>query len=187
MQIKRLKELLLANLYISTFTFGGGFVITTFMRKKFVQELKWIDDEEMLDLVAIAQSCPGSIAVNCAILVGFHVAGPLGVLVSVIGTILPPFIIMLIIYVFYALFSNNLYVSLLLEGIQIAVTAIIFDTVFDLGLKVIETKNIFFYAILIMALLMNIVFKINVVLIILVSLALGIVYGIYKIVGARYI
>ena len=58
---------------LSMFTFGGGFVIVPLMKKKFVDELHWIDEEEMLDLVAIAQSSPGAIAVNAAILVGWRV------------------------------------------------------------------------------------------------------------------
>ena len=66
-----LLKLFFTTIHISTFTFGGGFVIITFMKKKFVDELHWIDEEEMLDLTAIAQSSPGAIAVNAAILVGW--------------------------------------------------------------------------------------------------------------------
>lgn len=64
-----------STLYISAFTFGGGFVIVTFMKRKFVDELHWIDEQEMLDLIALAQSSPGAIAVNAAILVGWRVGG----------------------------------------------------------------------------------------------------------------
>lgn len=64
-------------LYISAATFGG-FVIVTLMKKKFVDEYKWIDDDEMLDLTAIAQSSPGAIAVNAAILFGYKIGGLLG-------------------------------------------------------------------------------------------------------------
>lgn len=75
---KPLLKLFFTMLYISTFTFGGGFVIVTLMKKKFVDEYKWIDDDEMLDLTAIAQSSPGAIAVNAAILVGYKIGGLLG-------------------------------------------------------------------------------------------------------------
>ncbi len=64
---KPLLELFLSTLYISAFTFGGGFVIITLMKRKFVDELHWIDEPEMLDLTALAQSCPGAIAVNAAV------------------------------------------------------------------------------------------------------------------------
>ena len=72
---QRLWRLFWTTLYISSFTFGGGFVIVTFMKRKFVDELGWIDEEEMLDFTALAQSCPGAIAVNAAILVGWKVCG----------------------------------------------------------------------------------------------------------------
>lgn len=182
---QRLKTLFLANLYISTFTFGGGFVITTFMRKKFVQELAWIKDDEMLELVAIAQSSPGSIAVNAAILVGYHIQGVMGVIVSVIATIIPPFVIMYIIYGFYALFASNIYIALLLQGIQIAVTAIIFDTVFDLSVKLLKTKNLFYYALLIATLILSLGFKMDAVLIIVISLVLGLLYSIWQSLAIR--
>ena len=66
--IKKLLTLFSTTLYISAFTFGGGFVIVTFMKRKFVDQLKWIDEKEMLDFTALAQSSPGAIAVNAAIL-----------------------------------------------------------------------------------------------------------------------
>ena len=85
-QKHQLLVLFLKTLYISAFTFGGGFVIVTFMKKCFVDELHWIDEQEMLDFTALAQSCPGAIAVNGAILVGWKVYGFAGMVVAVIGT-----------------------------------------------------------------------------------------------------
>ena len=70
-----LRKLFFACLYLSTFTFGGGYVIVTLLKEKFVDHYHWIDEEEMLDLVAIAQSSPGAIAVNGAIVVGYKLAG----------------------------------------------------------------------------------------------------------------
>ena len=84
-QKHRLLVLFLKTLYISAFTFGGGFVIVTFMKKCFVDELHWIDEQEMLDFTALAQSCPGAIAVNGAILVGWKVYGFAGMVVAVIA------------------------------------------------------------------------------------------------------
>ena len=68
-------QLFLSTFKLSACTFGGGFVIIPLMRERFVKELRWIEEEEMLDLTAIAQSSPGSIAINASILVGYHVAG----------------------------------------------------------------------------------------------------------------
>ena len=93
-RLARLWKLFLSTLYISSFTFGGGFVIVTFMKKKFVDELHWIDEQEMLDMTALAQSSPGAIAVNAAILVGWQVEGLIGMIVAVLGTIIPPMVIL---------------------------------------------------------------------------------------------
>ena len=111
-----LKKLFFSTLYISAFTFGGGFVIITFMKRKFVDELHWIDMTEMLDLTALAQSSPGAIAVNAAILVGWRVAGLMGMLIAVLGTILPPMLILSVISLCYQAFASNLYVALILKG-----------------------------------------------------------------------
>ena len=77
-QKKKYWTLFLSTFQLSAFTFGGGFVIIPLMRKKFVEKLKWIDEQEMLDLTAIAQSSPGAIAVNASILVGYRVADGAG-------------------------------------------------------------------------------------------------------------
>ena len=113
---KVLLQLFLSTLYLSTFTFGGGYVIVTLMKKKFVDEHHWIEEEEMLDLIAIAQSSPGAIAVNGAIVVGYKLAGVPGALISIIGTIIPPFVIISLVSVFYSAFRDNFIVSQLLEG-----------------------------------------------------------------------
>ena len=78
-----LRKLFFSCLYLSTFTFGGGYVIVMLMKKKFVDDYHWIDENEMLDLVAIAQSSPGAIAVNGAIIVGYTLAGIPGMLLGV--------------------------------------------------------------------------------------------------------
>ena len=84
-----LLKLFLSTLYLSAFTFGGGYVIVTLMKKKFVDEYHWIGEDEMLDLVAIAQSSPGAIAVNGAIVVGYKLAGIPGTLVRSWGRSCP--------------------------------------------------------------------------------------------------
>lgn len=111
-------KLFISTLYLSAFTFGGGYVIITLMKKKFVDEYHWIDEEEMLDLVAIAQSAPGPIAVNGAIVIGYKLAGVPGLLVSILGTVTPPFVILSIVSLFYTAFRENLYIGMMLEGMQ---------------------------------------------------------------------
>ena len=134
------------QLFISTFklsacTFGGGFVIIPLMRKRFVKELHWIEEEEMLDLTAIAQSSPGSIAVNASILVGYHVAGIRGALVTVVGAALPPLIIISIISVFYQIFRSNKYVSMAMNGMLAGVAAVIFDVVINMAWPILKRRQ----------------------------------------------
>ena len=127
---------------LSMFTFGGGFVIVPLMKKKFVDELHWIDEEEMMDLTAIAQSSPGAIAVNASILVGYRVAGVPGALVTVLGTVLPPLIILSIISFFYTAFRDNRIVALVMRGMQAGVAAVICDVVLTMGRSVLGERRV---------------------------------------------
>ena len=165
----------MSTLYISSFTFGGGFVIVTFMKKKFVDELHWIDEQEMLDMTALAQSSPGAIAVNAAILVGWQVEGLLGMLIAVLGTIIPPMLILSIISLFYNAFATNIYVALVLKGMQAGVAAVILDVVCDLGDKVVKSHSPLYIGLMVAAFAANFVFNVNVILIILAAAVLGIV------------
>ena len=100
-------KLFVSTLYLSAFTFGGCYVIVSLLKKKFVDEYHWIENEEMLDLVAIAQSSPGAIAVNGAIVVGYKLAGMAGTVIAILGTIIPPFLIISAISVFYNLIKDK--------------------------------------------------------------------------------
>ena len=86
---------------LSSCTFGGGFVIVSLMKKKFVEELQWLDEDEMLDVTAITQSAPCPLPVNASVIIGYRMAGILGSLSAVFGTILPPMIVLSIISLFY--------------------------------------------------------------------------------------
>lgn len=182
---KVLWKLLLSTLYISAFTFGGGFVIITFMKRKFVDELHWIDEDEMLDLAALAQSSPGAIAVNAAILVGWRVAGFAGMLVAVVGTIVPPMLILTVISFFYQAFATNRYVSLVLKGMQAGVAAVILDVVCGLGAKVLKTKKLVLYLVMVAAFVATVVFNVNVIYIILAAAEIGILLEVGKKMGKK--
>ena len=168
-----LSKLFISTLYLSAFTFGGGYVIVTLMKKKFVDQYHWIDDEEMLDLIAIAQSSPGAIAVNGAIVVGYKLAGIPGVLLCVLATVLPPFVIISILSVFYAAFQSNVWIRLLLEGMQSGVAAVIASVVYDMGRGIIREKTPISLLIMGGAFLANYMFQINAVYIILFCIALA--------------
>ncbi len=160
--------------YISAFTFGGGFVIATFVKKKFSDELGWITESEMLDLIALAQSSPGAIAVNVAIIVGWKVFGLPGMIASVLGTILPPMIIITIVSIIYDLIAENLFVALFLKGMQAGVAAIIISVSIDLAIKVMKEKSILYDLLILVAFILSFVFRVNVVILIASALVLAV-------------
>lgn len=168
------KKLFFSTLYLSAFTFGGGYVIVTLLKERFVDQYHWIDEEEMLDLVAIAQSSPGAIAVNGAIVVGYKLAGIPGVLISVLGAIIPPMLILTIVSMFYQMFCTNPYVKAMLSGMKAGVGAVIVSVVYDMGSKVVKTKDWINIAIMIVSFIACYYFKINVIWIILLVAGFGV-------------
>lgn len=173
-----------ATFSLSAFTFGGGYVIITLMKKKFVNEYHWIEEDEMLDLVAIAQSAPGAIAVNGAIVAGYKLAGIAGVILCVAAAILPPFLIISLISLFYDAFRQNQIVAWMLSGMQSGVAAVIVSVVYEMiGSLMQKEKRTESTLILIVAFAANAWLKINVIYIILACIGIGLVK--YKIFGGE--
>ncbi len=165
---------------ISAFTFGGGFVIVPLMKKKFVNDLDWISEEDMVDIAAISQSSPGAISVNAAILLGYQVAGLFGALVCIIGTILPPFIIISLISLFYEAFKNNAIVRALLKGMQAGIAAVVLDVAFGLATNVFKSKEATSILTMVIAFVATFFFDINIFIIILFSAGIGLVSTFYQ-------
>lgn len=174
-------RLFMATFYLSAFTFGGGYVIITLMQKKFVEEYHWIDEEEMFDLTAIAQSAPGPIAVNGAIVAGYKLAGLPGVLLSVAGAVLPPFFIISLVSVFYQAFRDNRVISLMLEGMQAGVGAVIAAVVLEMIHTLFRGKGRIDSAVIMVgAFLANVVFHIGAVYIFLICIAYGVLKALWE-------
>ena len=169
----------LATLFFSTFrisacTFGGGFVIVPLLRRKFVEDLGWVEDQEMLDLAAIAQSAPGPIAVNASVLVGYKVAGVPGALMAALGCALPPLVIISIISYFYAAFRSNPVVDMLMKSMLAGVAAVICDVVITMAGKVCGGKKWLLPVItMVLAFIAVRFLKVNIILVILVCGILG--------------
>lgn len=170
-----LRELFFSTLYLSTFTFGGGYVIVTLLKQRFVDKLHWIDEEEMLDLVAIAQSSPGAIAVNGAIVVGYKLCGIPGVLVSVLGSIIPPYVILTLVSLFYNAFRNNFVVTSVLSGVKAGVSAVIMSVVFDMASGILRSRNWILLLVMAAAFVLDYIVGVNVIFIILGTAFLGVV------------
>lgn len=174
--IKTYLTLFLSTLQISAFTFGGGFVIIPMLKRKFVDKLGWIDDDEMLDLVAIAQSTPGAIAVNASVLVGYRIAGIAGAITTAIGAVTPPLVILAVISMFYTVFRENTIVGYVLKGMQAGVCAVIIDVVITMAQNIIKDKKVLPVGIMIASFIAAFVFNVNVIYIIIVCAAIGILF-----------
>lgn len=169
---KSYRQLFIASFYVSAFTFGGGYVIVPMMQKKFVNELQWIEEKEMMDLIAIAQALPGVMAVNTSIIVGNKLFGLKGSLISCVGTILPSFIVLTIISFFYEMFKGNEHVEVILNGMQSAAAALIISAALTLFIPVIKENKVLNSILFLISFCLAFILKISVIYIIIAALIL---------------
>ena len=160
---------------ISACTFGGGMVVISMLQKKFVDELHWISEDEVMDMIAIAQSCPGVMAVNTSIIIGYRIAGAIGAVLTLLGTVTPPMVILAIISVFYTEFRTNMVVALILKGMQAGVAAVMINVAYSMVRNVLKDKKIIYLLMFIAASISYIIFRIDIIILI---LSCGIIGGI---------
>ena len=160
---------------LSACTFGGGFVIVSLMKKRYVEELKWLDEDEMLDVTAITQSCPGPLPVNASVIIGYRMAGVVGSLTAILGTIIPPMVIISIISLFYNQFRTNPYIATALQVMRAGVAAVTFDVVINLAGNVIKTKRILYIAMMVIAFVATYFLDISAMGVIIVCLCIGLI------------
>ena len=160
-------------LQISVFTFGGGFVIIGMMRKTFCDELHYVTDDEVLDMTAIAQSSPGALAVNSAIIFGYRIKGLKGACISALATVIPPIVIISVISLCYEAFSTNYYIQIALQVMRAGVDAVILDVVVDLAKDVFKTKNMINIILMFAAFIATCFFKVGAITIIIFFIVLG--------------
>ena len=132
----------MSNIYWSTFstffkigmfTLGGGYAMIPIIEEEVVNKHQWVSKEDMLDLIAIAQSCPGVFAINISIFIGYKLRKTRGALVTALGTALPSFLIILSIAIFFHQFEDNKVVAAMFRGIRPAVVALIAVPTFNLA------------------------------------------------------
>ena len=176
----KLWQIFKSTLYLSAFTFGGGYVILTLMKDTFVDKLKWIDKDQMLDMTAIAQSAPGAVAINASIVVGSEIAGLPGMLVAILGTATPPLTIISVISMFYEAFITNIYIANFLKGMQAAIAALIFKVSIDMAKDLLKDKSKIVPVIMVIAFILGYLFRVNIVYIIGGLIILGLVNSLVK-------
>ncbi len=175
--ISRYGELFLVFFKIGAFTFGGGYAMIPLIRNEVVAKKRWLDDDEFMEMLAIAQSIPGPIALNTALFVGNKRLGFKGSLFSAAGIILPSFIIILLIAILFAQFRENPLVERIFKGIRPAVVALIAAPLLGLGRSAgVKMKNIWIPVAVVLAVWL---LKISPVWIILAAILLGISHLIY--------
>ena len=166
-------QLFKSTFIISMFTVGGGYVIIPLLKAKYVDEYHWINDEETLNMVAIAQSTPGIMAVNTAIMLGYRMAGILGALVGMFATVLPPLIIITIVASFYDMVAKNESVQLVLKGMQCGATALLLNVAIDLLIKQCKKKLILPIIIILATFIANLFFDVNIMLLVAIDGIVG--------------
>lgn len=165
---------------LSMFTFGGGFVIISLMRKKMVAKLGWIDQDEMMDFVVIAQSAPGSVSVNGSMMVGYHLAKTPGALVAVFGTILPPMLILTGVSFIYTAVQHNVWIEAAFSGMRPVVAAIVMQVSWKLFKPFLKLKAFPAILLFVISFVLLYILKISMIIIILVMLILSTSANLYE-------
>jgi chromate transporter len=173
--MKTIWELFLIFFKIGTFTIGGGYAMVPLIEKEVVDKKEWIEREDFVQMLALAQSAPGPIAVDVAVFVGYKIAGIPGVIASVFGTIFTAFAVLLVIAIYYTGASGNVYVERAFKGIRPAVVALVAAPVIRMGKNAkINKKTIF---IPIVTVILVAFLNINPIFIIIISAVGGFLYG----------
>jgi len=171
-----LPELFLTSLKIGLFTFGGGYAMIPLIQKETVEKHHWISNDDILDIVAIAESTPGPIAINSATFVGYKIAGFAGALISTVAMILPSFVIILSISYVLREFENNIYVQYAFNGIRACVLALILKALLTMYRQV--PKQVFFCLLMAYALIATAFLKLNVLIVIISCALAGLIFSI---------
>lgn len=153
------------NLFISAFTFGGGYVVVPMVRRYFVVKKRYFTEEELIDMAAVAQSTPGAIAINLSALAGMRTAGIPGVFISCIAAVIPPLIILGLVSQFYKIFISNVIVAAILKGMEAGVAALMVDLIIDMCSLILKERSLFLSAMIPLAFIANFVLNVNVTLI----------------------
>jgi chromate transporter len=160
-KMKKLIQLFLMFLKIGAFTFGGGYAMIALLENEFIEKKKWIDREEFLNMVAIAESTPGPVAINSATYIGYRVGGAAGAALSTLAVSIPSFVIIYLISLFFDKFLSLTYVAYAFKGIQVCVVYLIASA----GVRMFKglEKNVFNYCVLGLVIIVMTVFSITAV------------------------
>ena len=169
-KLKDLTWLFFINIFISSFRFGGGYVVVSMVRKYFVEKRKIFNESDLITMSAISQTTPGAIAINLAAVAGYKVAGTIGTIVSCIGAIIPPITILAVVSLWYQVFSTNHIIMAILKGMQAGIAAIIVDILIGMTRAINEQHSKLLTAMIPITFIASYIFKVNIVVIILITI-----------------
>jgi chromate transporter len=173
--LEKLWRLLYTTLSVSAVAFGGGFVVLPMLKKVYVEKYSWINSVEYNEIIAIAQSAPGTIAGNTSMVIGFKIAGVLGAVATMLGNVLPPLVIITAVYYAYTSLIQNQIVGYFMAGMQAGIAAVIFDFVIRMLKDLAIDKNAVFSLIVMLgAFAASFFFEFSVIYIMLAAVGLGI-------------
>jgi len=179
--VKKQNELLslfFTMLKLGAFTFGGGYAMIPLIEDEFVNRKKWVDSETLTDIIALAQSVPGAIAVNTAVIIGYRKKGLIGSLIAILGLALPSLITLTLITYLYESFSTNLYVAAVLKGIRACVVGLIFSAFVRLFIPL--EKSVYTMTLLITSFLISLLTDVNSVYLIISALIIGLLSSLFN-------
>lgn len=175
--MKKLLKLFITFLKIGAFTFGGGYAMIPLIQKESSEKNKWVSEEDILEIVAIAESTPGPISVNAATFIGYKVAGFWGAFFSTLGLILPAFIIMLILSTILSNIRDIKVVEYAFFGIRAGVLALIINALIKMYKQI--DKNVISYIIMLGSLLLSTFININTIFVIIICGLVGLLTSLY--------
>ena len=175
-KLKKALQLFLTFFKIGAFTFGGGYAMIPLIQKEVVEEKKWITDDDILEIIAIAESTPGPIAINSATFVGYRVCGFWGSFFSTLGVVLPSFVIILIISFVLNEFQNIKAVQYAFNGIRAGVLALLIKALWGMYKK--TPKNIVSYIVIALSFIAVAIIDIPVLLVIIGCALFGLISSI---------
>lgn len=172
--MKIIFEIFLSIFKIGAFTFGGGYAMIPLIEQEVVNNKKWLNKDEFMDVLVVAQSLPGAMAINASIFLGYRIAGILGAISALIAVILPSFIIIILIAAFFMQFRNNYYVNAAFMGITATVPMLVLVGAISLAKGI--PKNLRSLITILISLIALIFFHINPVVVIIVSGVYGAIF-----------
>jgi chromate transporter len=179
-------RLFFLTLYMSSVSLGGGVIILGMLRKFYVEKYGWMTDEEMTDGIVIAQTAPGAIAGNAVMLVGYHVAGVPGALITMFASLIPPLVIITLVSFFYNALSENPIAQNMLRAMLAGTAAVVANIVTDMVISVTaKGKNRMAIIIMAAAFIASYCIKLHALYIIFAAAALGMLYEFIRFVIAK--